>query len=118
MTLASGTKPLLWGLFAAGGLVSAFTTPALVVITGLALPLGLLGADALSYDRVLALVGHPLGKLVVFALIFLPLWHAAHRLRLTAHDLGIHRAPRLVAPLLYGAAALGTILAAAYLLWL
>jgi fumarate reductase subunit D len=116
--MASGTKPLLWALFAAGGLVSAFTTPVLVVITGLALPLGLLGADALSYDRVLALVGHPFGKLVVFVLIFLPMWHAAHRLRLTAHDLGIHGAPRLVALLLYGAAVLGTILAAAYLLWL
>lgn len=116
--MTSRTKPLLWALFAGGGLVSAFTTPVLVVITGLALPLGLLDLDALSYDRVLALVGHPLGKLVVFGLIFLPMWHAAHRLRLTAHDLGIRGAPRLVALLLYGAAALATVLAAAYLAWL
>jgi fumarate reductase subunit D len=114
--MASRTKPVLWSLFAAGGLVSAFTTPVLVLITGLALPLGWLDADALSYDRALALAGNPVAKLVLFGVIFLPLWHAAHRLRLTAHDLGLGGAPRLVALLLYGAAALGTVLAAALLL--
>lgn len=114
--MASRTKPILWLLFAAGGLISAFTTPVLVLITGFALPLGWLDAEVLSYDRALALAGHPLTKLVLFGVIFLPLWHAAHRLRLTAHDLGLGGAPRLVALLLYGGATVGTALAAALLL--
>jgi fumarate reductase subunit D len=36
------------------------------------------------------------------------LWHAAHRLRITAHDLGIY-ADGLVMFICYGIAALGTI---------
>ncbi|MDH3741963.1 MAG: fumarate reductase subunit D, partial [Hyphomicrobiales bacterium] len=87
--MAKSNKPIVWSLFAGGGLVSAFLIPAMIVITGLAVPMGLLPEDALAYDRMLALTGNPIGKLVLFAVIFLSLWHAAHRLRMTLHDLGI-----------------------------
>jgi fumarate reductase subunit D len=113
--MAKSNKPILWSLFAGGGMLSAFVTPAMVFMTGIAVPLGLLGTDALSYERMLALVQNPLGKLVLFAVVLLPLWHAAHRLRMTLHDLGIPTG-RLVVAACYGAAGLGSIAAAVILL--
>jgi len=46
--------------------------------------------------------------------VFLSLWSAAHRLRITCYDLGV-RADTLVATLLYSAALAGTAAAALYL---
>ncbi len=112
--MAKSHKPIVWGLFAGGGTFSAFLTPALILLTGLAIPLGWLAPETLAYERVLAFVQHPLGKLIMLAVIFLPVWHAAHRLRITAHDFGI-RADGLIAVVCYGLAALGTV-AAIYLL--
>ena len=36
-----------------------------------------------------AFAHNPIGKLIVFGAVALPTWHAAHRLRMTAHDLGL-----------------------------
>jgi len=113
--MAKSNKPIVWSLFAGGGMLAAFVTPAMVFMTGIAVPLGLLGTDALSYERMLALVQNPLGKLVLFAVVLLPLWHAAHRLRMTLHDLGIP-AGRLVVAACYGAAGFGSVAAAVILL--
>jgi len=112
--MARSHKPIIWSLFAAGGTVAAFVTPVLILITGLALPLGLLAPETLAYDRVLAILQNPIAKLVVFGVLFLPLWHAAHRLRITAHDFGI-RADGTVALVCYGLAAVGTVAAVAAL---
>ena len=68
--------------------------------------------DALGYERVIGLLHHPLARGAVFLAVFLPAWHAAHRLRITAHDFGL-RADGLVMLVCYGAAGIGT-LAAAY----
>jgi fumarate reductase subunit D len=113
--MARSHKPIVWSLFAGGGTFAAFLTPAMILITGLALPLGLLDADALSFERMTALLANPMAKGLVFLAIFLPAWHAAHRLRITAHDLGI-RADGAVAAVCYGLAALGTLAAGYYLL--
>ena len=113
--MAKSNKPIIWSLFAGGGMVSAFVTPAMSFVTGIAVPLGLLETEALSYERMLVLVQHPLGKLVLFGVIVLPLWHAAHRLRMTLHDLGIS-AGRFVVAACYAAAGLGLIAAAVILL--
>lgn len=113
--MAKSNKPIFWSLFAGGGMFAAFVTPVMIVVTGIAVPLGLLGTEALSYERMLALVQNPLGKLVLFAVVFLPLWHAAHRLRATLHDLGVPAGP-LMATACYGAAALGSVAAAVILL--
>jgi len=101
-------KPVIWATFAAGGTVAAFIIPVLIFITCLAVPLGLLPAEALYYERVLDLLQHPLSKFITFAVLFPVVWHAAHRLRITAHDLGI-RSDTLVACICYGVAAAGTI---------
>ncbi len=112
--MTNSKKPILWSLFAGGGLLAAFILPVMIFITGLAIPLGILSEDALAYERMLMLIQNPIGKLIVFAIIFLPLWHAAHRLRMTLHDLGI-RSGRASEFTCYGSAVLGSI-AAGYLL--
>ena len=107
--MARSNKPIVWGLFAAGGTLAAFVVPGLIVITFLGVPLGVLSADALSYASVLESLQHPLSKFVTFTALFLIIWHAAHRMRITAHDLGV-RNDTLVAFICYGIAAAGTLL--------
>jgi fumarate reductase subunit D len=100
--------PIFWSLFGAGGMLSALIGPALVFITGIAVPLGfLLGKDAMSYPRMLHFAGNWAGKAFVFAVIALFLWHAAHRIFHSLHDLGI-RTGTLAGVLCYGGAFAGT----------
>ncbi|HXZ01286.1 MAG TPA: fumarate reductase subunit FrdD [Stellaceae bacterium] len=110
--MAKSNKPLLWLPFAAGGLAAAFLLPVLILITGLLVPLGLMH---LPYARMFAFADNPLGKLILFGAVALPTWHAAHRLRVTAHDLGLGGglAVRLIC---YGVAWLMIIVSAAALL--
>src|SRR5919106_4886024 len=77
-------EPFLWVLFSAGGMVAALLIPILLLLYGLAFPLGLLTPP--SYQSMLALVGHPLARLVVFVLCVLSLFHWAHRFRYTLYD--------------------------------
>lgn len=83
--MARSNKPILWLPFAAGGLVAALIIPVLVLITGILMPLGIL---PLPYEKMVAFAHNPLGKLILFGTVALAAWHAAHRLRMTAHDLG------------------------------
>lgn len=107
--MASSNKPIVWGLFAAGGTVAAFVVPVLILLTCLGIPLGLLSSDVLAYERMLALLQHPFSKLITFGVLFLVIWHAAHRTRITAHDLGV-RNDTIVMLVCYGIAAAGTLL--------
>jgi len=111
--MAKSNKPLFWGPFAAGGTVTAFVTPVLVLITLFA-ALGF-APSLLTYEYLHAFAANWLGKLVIFGVILLSLWHAAHRLRITVHDLGI-RADGMVAIVVYFIASLGTIATLFYLL--
>lgn len=111
--MARSNKPLVWSLFAAGGTVAAFVLPALVVITLMA---GYGHAPAsLSYEDMRAFAGGWLGGILLFGVIALCLWHAAHRLRTALHGLGL-RADTAVAVVGYGIAAAGTLLSVYYLL--
>ena len=101
-------KPIFWSLFGAGGMLSALIGPALVFITGIAVPLGFqLGTDAMSYGRMLRFAGNWAGKAFVLAVIALFLWHAAHRIFHSLHDLGLRTGP-LAFALCYGTAFAGT----------
>jgi fumarate reductase subunit D len=111
--MAKSNKPIVWGLFAAGGTVTAFITPVLVLLT--LLPVAGVMPELLAYENMRAFSGHWAGKLVIFGVIFLALWHAAHRLRITLHDFGV-RADSAVAVIVYLAAAAGTLGAAYFLL--
>jgi fumarate reductase subunit D len=84
--MAKSNKPMLWLPFAAGGLVAALVIPVLILITGVLVPFGVLH---LHYETITAFAHHPIGKLILFGAVALPVWHAAHRLRMTAHDLGL-----------------------------
>ena len=105
--MARSSKAIPWFLFAGGGTVTAFVLPAIVMVTGL---FALFGAfsDALSYETMHAFIGNWFIKIIVFGILFLTLWHAAHRLRVVAHDFGI-RADTGVAIVVYGLATIGTI---------
>jgi fumarate reductase subunit D len=108
-------EPFLWALFSAGGVVAAFLIPVLLFLYGLAFPLGWL--DPPSYQSTLALVRHPLTRLVLFVLCSLPLFHWAHRFRFTLYDgLQIKHLNEVINVLCYGGAVLGTAIAG-YLLW-
>jgi succinate dehydrogenase subunit D len=84
--MARSNKPILWLPFAAGGLVAALITPILIFITGVLVPAGIF---RLPYEKVFAVAHDPVGKLILLGVVALPTWHAAHRLRMTAHDLGL-----------------------------
>jgi fumarate reductase subunit D len=108
-------EPILWALFSAGGVVAALLIPILLLLYGLVFPLGWLAAP--SYESTLALVSHPLMRLVLFALCFLSLCHWAHRFRYTLYDgLQIKHLNEVIFVFCYGGAIVGTGLAA-YLLW-
>lgn len=103
--MARSNKPIVWGPFAAGGTLTAFLSPALILLTLLA-ALGH-APDLFAYDRLHALAGHWLAKLALAGVVFLSLWSAAHRLRITCYDLGV-RADTLVASVVYVVALAGT----------
>lgn len=84
--MARSNKPMMWLPFAGGGLVAALLTPVLILITGVLAPLGIVH---LRFETMAAFAHNPIGKLMLFGAVALPAWHAAHRLRMTAHDLGL-----------------------------
>ncbi|MEW6687688.1 MAG: fumarate reductase subunit FrdD [Pseudomonadota bacterium] len=110
--MAKSSKPIVWGPFAAGGTLTAFLTPALVLLTLMA---GLGHApEVLSYENFRAFSSSWIAKLAIAGTVFLSLWSAAHRLRITCYDLGL-RADALVAALVYGVALAGTAASVLYL---
>ena len=105
-------KAVVWGLFAAGGTLSAFLFPALIglfllVATGAVPP-------RLEFDSIYAFASNWAGKCALFLVISLSLWHAAHRLRVVFHDFGV-RKDKAVANAVYLVAAFGTVMTAFYL---
>ncbi len=103
-------EPLWWGLFSAGGVCFAVLLPAVILFIAVLLPLGLLPADALSYERASTLLFSVPGFLFVGAVVCLPLFHAAHRLRHGMFDISVGN-DALNKKLMYGGAALLSIVA-------
>jgi fumarate reductase subunit D len=105
--------PFFWLLFGAGGMLSALLGSALVLITGLATPLGLgLSVDFMAYPRMLAFAQNFVGKGFVWVVVSLFAWHAAHRIFHSLHDVGIHSGT--TAKLVCYGSALGMTLVAAF----
>ena len=109
--MAIAKKSVVWGLFAAGGTVAAFLFPALIALFLLAaagqVPAGL------QFDKAVAFLASGPGKIILFFVISLALWHSAHRLRVVFHDFGV-RKDKIVAPVVYLVAFAGTVLTAWY----
>jgi fumarate reductase subunit D len=108
-------EPLLWTLFSAGGVLAALFMPSLVFLFGVAFPLGWLSPP--RHEHLLAVLRHPLTRMLLFVLCMLALFHWAHRFRYTLYDgLQIKHLNELVNLFCYGGAIVGSGVAA-YLLW-
>lgn len=107
--------PFWWGMFGAGGAISAMVIPVLLFLNGLAFPLGWIQGP--GYESLAGLVSHPVTRLFLFGVISLSLLHWAHRFRFTLYDgLQIKHLNELIAILCYGTATVATAVAA-YILW-
>ncbi len=98
-------------LYGQGILLGTVLLTGWVLVVGLAIPLGIVPADALSYERAQMLSSHIIGRAILLGLIVLPLWKGAHHMRHIFLDFGGAKREVLVAPLLYLLAASGSVLA-------
>jgi fumarate reductase subunit D len=97
-------EPAIWLLFGQGILIGTILLTGWLLVVGIAVPLGLVPAQVLSYERALMLASH-------LGLIALPLWKGAHHLRSLSMDFGGAARDTAVAAVLYALAALGSLLA-------
>lgn len=108
-------EPFLWLLFSAGGVASAMVMPALLLLFGLAFPLGWLDAPDHAYLR--AIVVHPITRVVLLGVLVLSLFHWAHRFKYTLYDgLQVKHLNEMLNTFCYGGAVVGS-LVAAWVLW-
>lgn len=104
-------EPLAWLLFSAGGVVVALLVPVLLLLFGLAFPLGWLPPP--DYDHLAAVLRNPLTRIALVGLCVLALFHWAHRFRYTLYDgLQLKRLASPIAVACYGTAAVGSLIAA------
>jgi fumarate reductase subunit D len=110
MAQGRSIEPLLWLLFSAGGVLAAFFLPVLVLVFGVAVPMGWCSPPA--HAHMLAVLGNPLTRIVLFFLCFLGFFHWAHRFRFTLFDgLQIKHLNEVITVVCYGGAILGSIAA-------
>lgn len=103
-------EPLLWMLFSAGGMASAMLMPALILLFGLAFPLGWLAPPDYAYLR--SIVLHPLTRIVLFGVCMVSLFHWAHRFKYTLYDgLQVQHLNEMINTFCYGGAVVGTVVA-------
>ena len=107
-------EPIRWLLFSAGGMLAALLIPGLLLLFGVAIPLGWLNPD---HEHLLAVFRNPVTRLVLLALCVLALFHWAQRFRYTLVD-GLQLKPHsdIINFVCYGLATAGSLLAADVLL--
>ena len=79
-----------------------------ILVVGIAVPLGLVAPEALAFERAHGLASNIIGRLVLAALIVLPLWKGAHHMRHLSIDFRGAERDVVVAPVLYTIAAIGS----------
>ncbi len=110
-TLLLKLEPVIWLMFGQGIMIGTMLLTGWILVVGLAIPLGIVPADALEFDRAYALGSNLIGRLVLAALVALPLWKGAHHLRSLSVDYGGAERDGLVGGVLYAVALAGTIAA-------
>jgi len=102
-----------WVIFSAGGVVAALLVPIHIIILGFVIPWWWGPVETFSYERIHALLAHPLAKLYLIVLFSVPVFHCMHRIRHTLYDTGwrAHAAP--IAYACYGGALLIMLIAVA-----
>ena len=108
--MARSNEAFWWSLFSAGGVLAALFMPAIILVTGVALPF-IQKANEGAYDRLHQMLSSWLGWMFLFVLITMTFFHCAHRIRHTLMDLGLRHATIALAFLCYGGAIAGSILA-------
>jgi fumarate reductase subunit D len=103
-------EPLIWLLFGQGILIGTILLTGWLLVVGVGMPLDIFDAEALAFERAHELAANLIGRLVLLALIVLPLWKGAHHLRSLSLDFGGASRDPLVATLLYLIAAAGSVL--------
>jgi fumarate reductase subunit D len=103
-------EPIIWLLFGLGIMAGTLFLPGYLLTVTLGAPLGLLPDGALSFERAHAIAANPIGRVVLLALIALPLWKGAHHTRSLVLDTFGHHSDGLVGTLLYAIAAVGSVL--------
>lgn len=104
-------EPVIWLLFGQGILIGTILLTGWILVVGLLLPLGVVSPEALSYERAHMLGSNPLGRLLLAALLVLPLWKGAHHIRSLSVDLLGGDKDAAVGSFLYLIAAAGSLLA-------
>lgn len=94
-------EPLIWLLFGGGIMVGTMLLTAWLLVVCLAAPLGMVPAEALSFQRAHDLGASWIGRLVLLGVVALPLWKGAHHLRHVSIDAGGAERDAVVAPILY-----------------
>lgn len=100
-------EPFFWAIFSAGGMIVAFLLPVLIIITGFVVPAG-----GIEFEQLDNLFGNWLVRLIIFGVAFFGFFHAAHRIRHTLKDLGLHSVATPLAVICYLGALAGAIWAA------
>lgn len=95
-------EPVFWGLFGAGGMLTAFLTPVMILITGLLIPLGIINKENFNYQTLHNFATTWFGAAIILVLVALPLWHTLHRIFHALHDLGVKRGRDWQMVLCYG----------------
>lgn len=104
-------EPIIWFLFGQGILIGTILLTGWVLVVGLLMPLEIVSAEALSYERAHMLGSNILGRLLLGALLVLPLWKGVHHIRSIALDFGGGERDAAVGTLLYLVASAGSVLA-------
>ncbi len=103
-----------WFMFAQGGVIAAILIPAHVMVQGILGPLGVPVVDR-HYDTWISILGNPIVKLYILALVAFPFFHFAHRLRYLLVDLGVKAAKSVPAQVVFYGGAVAVTL---FTIWL
>jgi len=109
-------EPLIWGPFVTGNFLTPLVFPAIVLVLGIAGPLGWLPEGALSYERAHALATNPIVVVGILVVLPLALLAGSHHLRFGIIDVGTAEHDGPVALLLYGLWQLGALVTAVAIL--
>ena len=105
-----------WFLFSQGGVITALFLPVHVLVQGILGPLGLVKVIDRHQDTYANVLGNPLVKLYLLALIAFAFFHFAHRLRYLLADFGVTAAKSVPAQVLFYGGAVVVTLAAVWVL--
>jgi fumarate reductase subunit D len=105
---------LLWVGFANAAVLTALVVPAHILVQGVLGPLGVPSFDR-KYSTFASAISDPWVKIYLLVVIAASFYLAGHRTRYVLHELGVH-GKLAVGAVMYGLAAVGTVLAG-YLLF-